>query len=81
MNAITLRGTLNSANIAGQIKIGNFGGELREYEGEYVVEPNFEEQTLETQNKALRQKIAVAAIKVEYTDNAAGGKTVTIGSV
>ena len=81
MNAVTLHGALNSANIAGQIKIGGFGDEAYpEYTGEYTVEPNFETQELETQNKVLRQNVFVNPIRVERVSNPYG-TTVYIGGI
>lgn len=51
------------------------------YEGEYVVNPDFERQTLETANKILTDDITVNPIYVSRTTNKTGGKTIYIGGV
>lgn len=49
------------------------------YAGVYNVEPNFEQQTLRTQNKLMRNDITVNPIAIASVSNNAGGKTVYIG--
>ena len=49
------------------------------YQGEYTVEPGWESQTLETQNKTLTDDITVNAIYFSEVSNPSGGKTVYIG--
>lgn len=49
------------------------------YEGEYVVDPSFDEQTLLTKNKTLEDNVTVNPIMVSRTTNIGGGYTVYIG--
>lgn len=49
------------------------------YEGTYVVDPTFEQQTLQTTDKYLADDVTVNAINVVRVSNEAGGKTVYIG--
>lgn len=49
------------------------------YEGRYIVRPIFEEQTLETRDKYMRDDVTVEAIEVSRTSNPSGGTTVYIG--
>jgi hypothetical protein len=52
---------------------------LPEYEGEYVIDPKFEDITLETKKKSLYDDVTVKAITTLEVDNEAGGITVIIG--
>ena len=49
------------------------------YDGEYVVDPSFDEQTLLTRNKTLEDNVTVNPIMVSRTTNPSGGYTVYIG--
>ncbi len=49
------------------------------YDGEYIVDPSFEQQILATRNKTLTDDVTVNAIMVSRTTNASGGYTVYIG--
>ena len=49
------------------------------YTGSYEVTPTFFEQTLPTEDKTMREDVAVHAIPVEVVTNPSGGNTVTIG--
>lgn len=49
------------------------------YEGEYEVDPKFEEQTLETKQKSMHDDVKVNAISTLEIDNEAGGITFIIG--
>ena len=51
------------------------------YAGPYDVEPDWVEQTLETQNKVMANNVTVESIYVARVDNPAGGRTVYIGGV
>lgn len=69
-----------------QIFKGNFGvitkvviGDHDWYDGEYVVDPAFTEQTLETKLKLMSDDVTVNPIQVEYAANESGGNTVFIG--
>lgn len=49
------------------------------YDGEYIVDPSFEQQVLATRNKTMEDDVTVNAIMVSRTTNASGGYTVYIG--
>lgn len=49
------------------------------YEGEYEVDPKFEEQTLETKQKSMHDDVKVHEIYTAEVDNIAGGVTFIIG--
>ena len=51
------------------------------YDGPYDVTPDFDEQTLETALKTMRDDVTVEAIPVHRTDNPAGGRTIFIGGI
>lgn len=50
------------------------------YDGEYVVTPKVEAQTLETKDKVLRENVEILKIPFFSTSNNSGGNTVYIGS-
>ena len=53
---------------------------IDDYTGEYVVTPlPTVEQVLRTQNSIMRDDIVINPIPYHEVDNAAGGRTVTIG--
>lgn len=52
---------------------------LPEYEGEYVVDPKFEPQRLETNKKSMYNDVTVNEIAVLEVGNLGGGYTMTIG--
>ena len=49
------------------------------YEGEYVVTPKVNEQTLPTKQKVMLDDMTVLAIPYAEVTNVSNGKTVTIG--
>ncbi len=49
------------------------------YRGEYVVDPRFEAQTLETKDKVMSDDVIVNPIEVARVTNPSGGKTIFIG--
>ena len=49
------------------------------YEGEYVIDPKFEDITLETKKKSLYDDMTVKAITTLEVDNEQGGTTFIIG--
>lgn len=49
------------------------------YDGDYIVDPTFEQQILATRNKTMEDDVTVNAITVSRTTNASGGYTVYIG--
>lgn len=53
---------------------------LDEYDGAYVVIPKvYQEQVLETKNKAMTDNVTVYEIPITRTTNPHGGQTVLIG--
>jgi hypothetical protein len=56
------------------------GGNTEEYKGDYEVTPRFEEQTLQTALKVMRNDVVVKEISVTKIANSSGGNTVVIGS-
>lgn len=51
------------------------------YDGEYVVNPSFNEQILDTKHKMMEDDVVVEPIMVSTTINLSGGNTVYIGGV
>ncbi len=51
------------------------------YDGTYEVTPKFENQTLPTRAKLMRDNVTVDAINVSRVSNPAGGNTVYIGGL
>lgn len=51
------------------------------YDGEYIVNPDFDSITLQTMNKTLAQNVTVNPIQVESVSNPTGGRTVYIGGI
>lgn len=49
------------------------------YEGEYVITPKVNEQTLPTKQKVMLDDMTVLAIPYAEVTNVSNGKTVTIG--
>ena len=49
------------------------------YNGPYVVEPDWEAQTLATRDKTMADNVTIEGIYVARVANSAGGKTVYIG--
>ena len=75
-----LSGRLGGGSQVGVLTIPKItGGEP--YEGEYIVVPNMDIQTLDTTGKVLADDVTVTEIPVSYTENVGGGYTVFIGGV
>lgn len=55
--------------------------EGEDYTGPYEVTPDFAAQTLPTKAKTMTDDVTVKSIPVYRVDNAAGGRTVTIGDI
>lgn len=51
------------------------------YDGDYVVDPKFATQVLETENKLLLENVEVNPIEVSRVSNLSGGTTVYIGGI
>lgn len=49
------------------------------YEGEYIVTPKVESQTLDTAQKLMRADVLIKEIPYAEVTNTSNGKTVTIG--
>lgn len=49
------------------------------YEGKYIVDPDFKEQTLETANKLMADNVTIKEIPHFEVDNESGGTTFYIG--
>ena len=49
------------------------------YDGSYVVDPTFYEQTLPTTEKSMAADVVVNPISITYIENSAGGYTAVIG--
>lgn len=78
----TLKGSVNSSTILGDIKIGTVQIVRRDfpnYRGNYVVIPNLTVQVLETKNKSLLRDVVVHEIPYAETSNPSGGYTAIIG--
>ena len=56
-------------------------GDYDYYDGAYVVEPDWEEQTLQTKDKLMYGDVTVEGIYMTKVTNQAGGKTVYIGGL
>lgn len=80
---ITAVGSLNGdmtakGKMSGKVKSAETKP-LPEYEGEYVIDPKFEDITLETKKKSLYDDMTVKAITTLEVDNEQGGTTFIIG--
>lgn len=62
------------------VKIVHLGG-ADYYNGDYIVDPDFEEQTLHTKKKIMKEDVTVKPIAVSRTANLSGGITVYIGGI
>ena len=51
---------------------------INRYEGEYVITPTIDGQTLETANKMLIDDVTINAIPYQDVSNPQGGRTITI---
>lgn len=64
------------------INVDSIYGTYKEvYTGSYVVEPDWEEQTLNTRNKIMHDNVTVEGIYLASVQNPSGGNTVYIGGV
>ena len=60
-------------------KIEHGSSEYEDYDGDYIVFPDWEDQTLATNEKVMHDDVTVKAIYINITENLAGGNTVYIG--
>lgn len=56
-------------------------GQMDVYDGPYVVDPDFDGQVLDTNNKMMTDDVTVNPILVARTSNPSGGTTVYIGGI
>ncbi len=78
MNCDAYKGSACAGDII--VTVGQAGGTLPPYEGEYTVAPGFDSDiVLETAQKALTENITVERVPITRTENSAGGITLTIG--
>lgn len=57
----------------------NAVGSINSYEGDYVVVPLNEPQTIECGGKKMKEDLLVGSVPYSSIDNSDGGKTITIG--
>lgn len=57
----------------------NTQGDAVPYTGDYIVDPDFATQTLETKEKYMLDDVTVNPIEVARVSNPAGGRTIYIG--
>lgn len=72
---LSVRGERATLHVAATVVTG--GG--IQHDGPYEVTPTFEEQTLETKDKTMRENVTVLSIPVVEVGNVQGGKTLIIG--
>ena len=53
---------------------------MEEYEGDYIVTPKVESQTMPTKNKLLTEDVTIKSIPFYNVSNTSGGSTVFIGN-
>lgn len=74
---------LQSSDFNFSITIDNLivisGGDVDVYEGEYTVVPRVVSQTLDTDNKLMKDDVTVKKIPYYETANPSGGTTIYIG--
>lgn len=86
----TISGSLSSVNAEITGKLSGTGGiagqinvperiDAEVYDGDYIVYPRFDEQTLETKNKLMKDDVTINEIAVSKVTNPQGGNTVWIG--
>lgn len=81
MSGELLEGFLTSeVGLVGYIDVPSVVG-IESYDGEYIVNPNFVEQILETKYKMMKDDVVIEPITVSKTTNPSGGNTVYIGGV
>ena len=76
----TVAGRITTRTVGGNVVRAVIGGGIP-YDGEYVVTPEFDEQTLHTRGRSMRDDVTIHAIPISRTINPQGGRTVYIGEV
>lgn len=76
---MNLQGSLKASGVLqGSIYVpSTVGGDP--YDGNYLVEPNFEGTVLKTKGKLLQSDVVINPIAVSRVTNPSGGKTIYIG--
>ena len=74
-----MSGSLSSSGkISGQVNVPE-RMDSDVYTGNYIVDPRFETQTLETKNKLMYDNVTINEIAVSRVSNPQGGNTIWIG--
>ena len=61
--------------------VNHYHSDYPDYDGEYTVTPDWESQTLATNNTIMHSDVTVEAIYLNSAQNPAGGNTVYIGGI
>lgn len=78
----TVKAEVNTSilkTISAQVLVSLVGNGYKDYEGEYIVTPTLDTQTLPTKKRGLIDDITVNPIPVTRYMNEYGGETVIIG--
>ena len=70
----------NGGNLKGKFSFAS-GCNHEPYDGDYIVDPTFDKQVLETQSKLMLENVEVNPIEVSRVSNPSGGTTVYIGGL
>ena len=62
-------------------KVEHYYSQYPDYDGEYTVTPDWEAQTLATQDRVMHSDVTVEAIYLNSAQNPSGGNTVYIGGL
>lgn len=77
----TLKGRLTGvSSLKGKLTLGQVQT-VEQYAGPYIIDPTFERQLLNTNNKLLTDDVTVNEICVSRVTNPSGGITVYIGGI
>lgn len=76
----SLSGDVQAGASLGQTVI-QYVGETNPYTGEYIIDPDFDGQVLQTRQKYMTDNVTVNPIQVESVSNIEGGRTVYIGGI
>lgn len=78
-----------NASLSGNVQVGaslgqtviQYVGDSNPYTGEYIIDPDFDGQVLQTRQKYMTDNVTVNPIQVESVSNIEGGRTVYIGGI
>lgn len=76
----SLSGDVQAGASLGQTVI-QYVGETNPYTGNYIIDPDFEGQVLQTRQKYMTDNVTINPIQVESVSNIEGGRTVYIGGI